>query len=390
MDAGRRESGEGLERSIKILLSRCGAAHVRTVKGEKERMNKANKEIADALRMEIKQLQTDRLIKLDSERKLEQRLMVGRQRIREVINQLVSEGLLIKYEGKGTYIAPVVKNSYINLICSPGIKPNDPFYNRMLMELTSYAAKNSVNMIPLTLETLENGDEISPVLMIGKFEEESLQRIKEIYPRIISFENYPDHDDFAQIYFDHFKIGINATKVLSGYGHKKVIHITGSGTYASVLYRKNGFIRGTRKNGIEYVILESKMNFRGGYALADRVAELVTKQGFTAVFAANDWMAVGLIQALRSKGIDVPEQVSVLSVDNIPLASQFAPALTTYSLDANMMIAECFSLMETGEAAMENGLIDERKFHKRVILQPVLITRDTLKRLGGGQEPDEN
>lgn len=294
-------------------------------------MNQENKEIADILRREVKQLQSDRLIKLESERKLEQRLMVGRQRIREVINQLVSEGLLIKYEGKGTCVAPIVKNKYVNLICSPSIKLNDPFYNRMLMELTSYSAKNSVNMIPLTLETLENGDMISPVLMIGKFEEDNLQKIKDIYPRIISFENYPNHDDFAQIYFDHFKIGINAAKVLAGYGHRKVIHITGPDTYASALYRKNGFIRGS-----------------------------------------------------RTKGIEVPDQVSVLSVDNIPLASQFAPALTTYSLDANMTIAECFSLMDAVESGMggdmENNAAEERKFHKRIILQPILITRDTLKK----------
>ena len=107
-------------------------------------MNQENKEIADILRREVKQLQSDRLIKLESERKLERRLMVGRQRIREVINQLVSEGLLIKYEGKGTYVTPIVKNKYINLICSPSIKLNDPFYNRMLMELTGYSDRKSV------------------------------------------------------------------------------------------------------------------------------------------------------------------------------------------------------------------------------------------------------
>ncbi len=92
-------------------------------------MNKENKEIADILREEVKRLQSDRLIKLESERKLEQRLQVGRQRIREVIGQLVSEGLLVKYEGKGTYVAPIVRNKYINLICSPTIKMNDPSYN---------------------------------------------------------------------------------------------------------------------------------------------------------------------------------------------------------------------------------------------------------------------
>ena len=336
-------------------------------------MNEENKEIAGILRREIKELQSDRLVKLESERKLEQRLKVGRQRIREIITQLVSEGLLIKYEGKGTYIAPIIKNKYVNIICSPSIKINDPFYNRLLMELTNYSAKNSVNMIPLTVDTLENGNMISPVLMIGKFEEEYLQRIKEKFPRIISFEDYPDQDDFTQIYFDHFKIGMNAAKVLTGYGHRRLIHITGPDTYASALYRKNGFIRGARKHAAEHVILESKMNFRGGYALAGQVANLVERRSFTAVFAANDWMAIGLIQALRTEGIEVPDQVSVLSVDNIPLAGQFAPALTTYSLDANMMIAECFSLMEEAQVNLE-----EQKFHKRIILQPVLVTRDTL------------
>ncbi|MFT4008321.1 MAG: substrate-binding domain-containing protein [Lacrimispora sp.] len=336
-------------------------------------MNEENKEIAGILRREIKELQSDRLVKLESERKLEQRLRVGRQRIREIITQLVSEGLLIKYEGKGTYIAPIIKNKYVNIICSPSIKINDPFYNRLLMELTNYSAKNSVNMIPLTIDTLENGNMISPVLMIGKFEEEYLQRIKENFPRIISFEDYPDQDDFTQIYFDHFKIGMNAAKVLTGYGHRRLIHITGPDTYASALYRKNGFIRGARKHATEHVILESKMNFRGGYALAGQVASLVERRSFTAVFAANDWMAIGLIQALRTEGIEVPDQVSVLSVDNIPLAGQFAPALTTYSLDANMMIAECFSLMEEAQVNLE-----EQKFHKRIILQPVLVTRDTL------------
>ena len=231
------------------------------------------------------------------------------------------------------------------------------------------------------MDSLENGERNSPILLIGKFEEHMLQRIKALYRHIISFENYPDHDDFAQIYFDHFKIGINATKVLAGYGHKKVIHITGPDTYASALYRKNGFIRGAGKNGLEYVILESKMNFRGGYALAEQVKELVKQQKFTAVFAANDWMTVGLIQALRAEEMAVPDQVSVLSVDNIPLAGQFAPGLTTYSLDAEMMITEGFMLMDTAE---ENG--GEENFRRRIILQPVLITRDTLKKREGVQQ----
>lgn len=338
-------------------------------------MNQENKWIINLLREEFKERQTDKLIKIESERFLEEKIGVGRQRIREVISQLVEEGLLTKYEGKGTYISPFIKSKYVNLLCSPAIKSNDPFYNRLLMELTCYSAKNCINILPLTLESLSDASCNYPLLMIGRLEDEDLIKIQSVFPIVISFENYPEHDEFTQIYFDHFKIGMNAGKVLSSYGHKKVIHITGPEKYASACYRKNGFIRGARKQGMEYIIISEKMNFEGGFRAGIEVAELVKKKRFTAVFAANDWMAIGMIQALKTQGIEIPRDVSVLSVDNIPLANQIAPNLTTYSLDANMMIAEVFSLMDQ--------ILDNNKcsVDKRIILRPTLITRDTLQKI---------
>ena len=113
----------------------------------------------------------------------------------------------------------------------------------------------------------------------------------------------------------------------------------------------------------------------------------MTGRKFTAVFAANDWMAIGLIQGLRAKGIDVPDRYPCSVWTNIPLASQFSPALTTYSLDANIMIAECFSQMEEAEREMQTHPCD-RKICRRIILQPVLITRDTLRKIGSPEDPD--
>lgn len=335
-------------------------------------MNRENREIVAALRMEFQAMQCSRPLKIESERKLSERLSVGRQRIREVINELVAEGLLIKYEGKGTYISPVVKSGFVNLICSPEIKPNDPFYNRLLMELTTYAAKHCVNLISLTLDSLDNGMPSSPMVLIGRFDEEVLQKIQSVFKHIISFENYPERDDFTQIYFDHYRIGMNAAKLIASYGHKKVIHAAGPEKYASAYYRKSGFLRGARKYGLEPLVLESKMNFRGGCELATRVEELIRTKKCTALFAANDWIAIGLIQALKLKNIDIPGQLSVVGVDNIPLAGEMTPELTTYSLDANAMIAECFALLDAVE--MNGGLWN----FKKVILQPTLITRDTL------------
>ena len=60
---------------------------------------------------------------------------------------------------------------------------------------------------------------------------------------------------------------------------------------------------------------------------------LARSRDFTAVFVANDQMALGLLHALREHGIRVPEDVSVVGYDDIPEAAFFAPPLTTVRQD---------------------------------------------------------
>jgi DNA-binding LacI/PurR family transcriptional regulator len=61
--------------------------------------------------------------------------------------------------------------------------------------------------------------------------------------------------------------------------------------------------------------------------------ELLTFRDFTAVFAANDQMALGVIHACHEAGIDVPGQVSVVGFDDVPEAAHFWPPLTTVRQD---------------------------------------------------------
>lgn len=347
-------------------------------------MNPINHEIANILREKFKTMQSDHLVKIPSERTLEQRLGVGRQRIRAVIHQLASEGLLIRQEGKETYITPIVKNKYLNLICSPDIKSNDPFYNNLLVELTNYAAKNSVNIIPLNMDTLKNGFSHSPLLTVGRFRDEDLNELKKNFHIFVAFEDYPEHDDFVQIFFNHTKIGFNAAKVLHEHNHANVIHLTGPNKYASSNCRRIGFIRGAQKYSMNYEIVSGKMNFQGGYKAGSAIAGLV-REGYTAVFVANDWMAVGLMQYLKENGIRIPGDVSIISVDNIALAGQISPGLTTYSLDMKIMIAEFFSLLNNIPADPEEiEESEENTYSKKITLQPVLITRESLAKVKGG------
>lgn len=339
-------------------------------------MEKGDTRVAALLREELHARQSEYLIKLDSERVLSQRFGVGRQRMRGIIAQLVSEGLLVKQEGKATYIMPRVKSRYLNLLCSPGIKRNDPFYNGMLVELTNFAAKESVNIIPLDLSSITQGMRSAPTLLVGRFEEGDLELLKERYPVLIAFENYQDQDGLNQIYYNHYKIGFNAVRTLCEYGHRRLIHLTGSKLYASSNQRRDGFLNGVKKYGAEYTIVSEKMNFSGGYKTGPVVEKLARERGYTAAFVANDWMAVGLIQYLKEHDLAVPDEFSVIGVDNISLSGQVSPSLTTFSLDTRLMVAEAFVLM--------NGLFsapDSVAIGKKVILEPYLVVRESLKRI---------
>ena len=82
------------------------------------------------------------------------------------------------------------------------------------------------------------------------------------------------------------------------------------------------------RNPVEPVVLHGKNNFQGGADLAQQL--LATHPDTTAIFAANDMMAFGVIRALMDAGRRIPEDVSVFGFDNTELSSTIVhPPLTT-------------------------------------------------------------
>jgi DNA-binding LacI/PurR family transcriptional regulator len=82
----------------------------------------------------------------------------------------------------------------------------------------------------------------------------------------------------------------------------------------------------------------------------------------TAVFAANDQMALGLLAALSESGIDVPGEVSVAGFDGLPEAAYFRPGLTTVRQDFDALAGRCVAVLERllrGEAALSARITPE-------------------------------
>lgn len=130
---------------------------------------------------------------------------------------------------------------------------------------------------------------------------------------------------------DQFMGGRIATRHLIELGHQEIEHIAGPQDWIEADARMRGFL-----HEINLAELSTRPPILGDWTAdfgyhAGR--EMLRHQDFTAVFCANDQMALGLVHALHEGGLRVPQDVSVVGFDDIPEAAHFWPPLTTVRQD---------------------------------------------------------
>lgn len=121
-----------------------------------------------------------------------------------------------------------------------------------------------------------------------------------------------------------------ATAYLIGEGHRLIGLIAGPHGFRSAAERRHGFEDAVAAAGIKLprsLIAEGNYTFESGIAAAEKLLDLSPRP--TAIFASNDEMAAGVVHAARQRGIDVPEQLSVVGFDDTPIAAHIWPPLTT-------------------------------------------------------------
>ena len=122
-----------------------------------------------------------------------------------------------------------------------------------------------------------------------------------------------------------------ATQYLLDLGHETVHHVGGPGSWLDARERTEGWQQALRSAGAaEPEVLAGDWSSRSGYEIGHELAQMPE---VTAVFCANDHMALGLLRALAERGRRVPKDVSVVGFDDIPEAGYFLPPLTTVRQD---------------------------------------------------------
>lgn len=134
-----------------------------------------------------------------------------------------------------------------------------------------------------------------------------------------------------------------ATRHLIELGHRWIYHVTGPNDWIEAESRMRGFLEEMSANDLPTTapILGDWTAEFGYYA----GRELLRVRDFTAVFASNDQMALGLMHAVRDAGLDVPRDVSIVGFDDIPEAAHFWPPLTTVRQDFTDIGERCLELL---------------------------------------------
>ena len=151
-----------------------------------------------------------------------------------------------------------------------------------------------------------------------------------------------------------------ATAHLLELGHRTVWHIAGPPDWNEAQLRAAGW-RDTLEAASASVpgLLYGDWTSRSGYQAG---LELAERRDVTAVFVANDQMALGVLRAFHEKGIDVPGERSVIGFDDIPEAEFFVPGLTTVRQDFDAVgrkgLERLVKLIENGPARRRVSLIE--------------------------------
>ncbi|MFF7530404.1 LacI family DNA-binding transcriptional regulator [Streptomyces bobili] len=124
-----------------------------------------------------------------------------------------------------------------------------------------------------------------------------------------------------------------ATAHLLAAGHRTVWHLAGPEDWQEAADRAAGWRSTLQAEGVEPpMLLRGDWSPLSGYRAGQELAGWVGR-GLTAVFVANDQMALGVLRALREAGVRTPQDVAVVGFDDIPESEFFAPPLTTVRQD---------------------------------------------------------
>ena len=326
---------------------------------------------------------------IPSERELTKNHGLSRTTVRRAIQLLVDEGILYRLPGSGTYVGrpqsrtfelapehatlglilPTLSNPYFGELTTAIEREATRAGYQLLLgqsDLTGrseapYLARYSENAAVKGVITISTGMDI-PAESYAK-----LERAGKPFLFVVRHDETIGADAVST---DHVGGARALVRYLVGLGHRRIAYIGDARSRSPRPHQ--GYLEGLREAGLPD---DPELQVRLDAESIEQIGEqgvrqlLERKVPFTAIFAQIDLMAVGVLRALRAAGIRVPDDVSVVGFDNIPLAEHLHPPLTTVDHTVGEIGRLAVLLLQDRMVGRYDGPA------RRVIIQPRLVIR---------------
>ena len=261
-----------------------------------------------------------------------------------------------------------------------------PFNGELVRGIEAELAKTNFDLILYTTQrrktkeaahvaTLTHGLADGLILVVPRNAEQYVAELRHRQFPYVIVDNQIDHDPGAAVHFAYRQSGYDATRYLLDLGHRRIGFIAGLREIKGSIERFEGYCEALHDAGLPLdpdLIVQGDFFQPSGFTATEILLALAHPP--TAIFATNDLMAFGVMDAARVRGLRIPEDLSIIGFDDIPQASHVHPPLTTMHTP----------IIEAGALAVR--MLIEQLDHPDKAPQQVTLTNDLVIR-GTTQAP---
>lgn len=248
-------------------------------------------------------------------------------------------------------------------------------------------SENNTSKEKKYLETLANKQMDGIIHISSTGSEDISQILNELNIPLVLTDRYETPINKDVVYINNYKGGYDATNYLIKLGHKKIGCISGPANITLSKERVRGYTSALEEAGIE--VDDSLIRFGNYDSQSGRIAarELLSLPNLiTAIFACNDMMALGAMKEIIDREMRIPDDISIVGFDDIPLSQMISPSLTTISQPIEEM-ATCLIDLLLEKIERKRSTKNNQVF-ERIILEPKLIKRDSCRNIGENTETE--
>jgi DNA-binding LacI/PurR family transcriptional regulator len=327
---------------------------------------------------------------LPSETDLCNLLKVGRTTVRAAIEELNKENIIVKQQGRRSIVnASNIRNeekqrmrlAWLSQNGLPGIEEiHFQIYNHLLRE----AEKNDTDVLFISLQNdsdmewfIKHSENFDGIIITGILNSKILPG--KVINRLQEFDNLLVVDDIIDtpakyfVFTDNYLGGRIAAEYFlnNGFSNPVIGIRMQKDTFEPIQTRIDGFCDCMRENGMRFKKIELSWSPQDYTGSLKRLNEFISENPETdAIFCSTDVMAINLMFALKSMGIRIPSDISILGFDDIARAKETFPGLSTIVQSTKKIAEKAFEILKN---------IHESKTikSKRVEIKPYLKLRDS-------------